>query len=143
MKTFKKTFDFYVTDAEIDNYVHSILQSPEVDPEDEIDIALDTFPYNGVTTSFEAIWMGVPVLTMKGYNFNSRCGESINKNIGMENMVAKDKNDYINKATELSEDLRKLISIRKKIFNNALSSPLFDVKNFSKNFFYIIKNLKN
>ena len=109
----------------------------------EIDIALDTFPYNGVTTSFEAIWMGVPVLTMKGYNFNSRCGESINKNIGMENMVAKDKNDYINKATELSEDLRKLISIRKKIFDNALSSPLFDVKNFSKNFFYIIKNLKN
>ena len=37
MKTFKKTFDFYVTDTEIDNYVHSILQSPEVDPEDEID----------------------------------------------------------------------------------------------------------
>ena len=45
----------------------------------KIDIALDTFPYNGVTTSFEAIWMGVPVLTMAGYNFNSRCGESINK----------------------------------------------------------------
>ncbi|MDC6478211.1 hypothetical protein PQZ47_03335, partial [Candidatus Pelagibacter sp.] len=63
--------------------------------------------------------------------------------IGMENMVAKDKNDYINKATELSEDLTKLISIRKKIFQNATQSPLFDVKNFSKNFFYIIKNLKN
>ena len=109
----------------------------------EIDIALDTFPYNGVTTSFEAIWMGVPVLTMKGYNFNSRCGESINKNIGMENMVAKDKSDYINKAAELSEDLTKLTSIRKKIFQNATQSPLFDAKNFSKNFFYIIKNLKN
>ena len=40
MKTFKKTFDFYVTDAEIDNYVHSIIQSPEVDPEDEIDVSL-------------------------------------------------------------------------------------------------------
>ena len=46
MKTFKKTFDFYVTDAEIDNYVHSILQSPEVDPEDEIDIDLDRDDYN-------------------------------------------------------------------------------------------------
>ena len=43
----------------------------------KVDIALDTFPYNGVTTSFESIWMGVPVITMKGYNFNSRCGESI------------------------------------------------------------------
>ena len=56
----------------------------------QIDIALDTFPYNGVTTSFEAISMGVPVLTMKGYNFNSRCGESINKNLGMKDLIAKD-----------------------------------------------------
>jgi len=46
MKTFKKTFDFYVTDSEIDNYIHSILQSPQVDPEDEIDIALDRDDYN-------------------------------------------------------------------------------------------------
>jgi hypothetical protein len=50
MKTFKKTFDFYVTDAEIDNYVHSILQSPEVDPEDEIDIDLDRDDYNTYIT---------------------------------------------------------------------------------------------
>ena len=46
MKIFKKTFDFYVTDAEIDNYIHSILQSPQVDLEDEIDIALDRDDYN-------------------------------------------------------------------------------------------------
>ena len=107
----------------------------------DIDLALDTFPYNGVTTSFEAIWMGVPVLTMKGYNFNSRCGESINKNIGMESMIAEDENDYINKAIELSKDLEKLISIRKKIFDDAISSPLFNVKNYTNNFFNLIKNL--
>ena len=46
MKTFKKTFDFYVTDAEIDNYIHSTLKSPEVDPEDEVDISLDRDDYN-------------------------------------------------------------------------------------------------
>ena len=45
-----------------------------LDTYNKIDIALDTFPYNGVTTSFEAIWMGVPVITMSGYNFNSRWG---------------------------------------------------------------------
>ena len=55
----------------------------------QIDIALDTFPYNGVTTSFEAISMGVPVLTMKGYNFNSRSGESINKKLRNEESYCK------------------------------------------------------
>ena len=46
MKTFKKTFDFYVSDSEIDNYIHTILQSPEVDPEDEIDVSIDSDDYN-------------------------------------------------------------------------------------------------
>ena len=63
-----------------------------------MDVALDTFPYPGVTTSFEAILMGVPVLTMKGFNFNSRCGESINKNLNMEEFIAKNKSDYFDKA---------------------------------------------
>ncbi len=107
----------------------------------EADIALDTFPYNGVTTSFEAIWMGVPVLTMKGYNFNSRCGESINKNIDLSYLIAKDEDDYINIASDLCQNINKLSLIRNKVFENALSSPLFDVDDFSKNFFKIIKNL--
>jgi len=50
LKIFKKTFDFYVTNAELDNYVHSILQSPEVDPEDEIDISMDRDDYNSYLT---------------------------------------------------------------------------------------------
>ena len=50
MKIFKKTFDFYVTDVELDNYVHSILQSPEVDPEDEIDVSVDKDDYNTYLT---------------------------------------------------------------------------------------------
>ena len=55
----------------------------------KIDLALDTFPYPGVTTTFEAVMMGVPVLTMKGFNFNSRCGESINKNLKLNDLIAK------------------------------------------------------
>ena len=50
VKTFKKTFDFYVTDIELDNYVHTILQSPEVDPEDEIDVSVDKDDYNTYLT---------------------------------------------------------------------------------------------
>ena len=108
-----------------------------------IDIALDTFPYNGVTTSFEAIWMGVPVITMAGYNFNSRCGESINKNLNMERMVAKDEDDYENKVVNLSNNHEDYINLRKSIFVNALKSPLFNVQNYSKSFFEALEGIVN
>ncbi len=109
----------------------------------EIDIALDTFPYNGVTTSFEAIWMGVPVLTMAGYNFNSRCGESINKNLNMEYLIAQNEDEYVTKALELNIDLDKYYEIRKKIFKNSENSPLFNRDSFSKNFFKAIEKTIN
>ncbi|MDC1178902.1 hypothetical protein OAT43_01780 [Candidatus Pelagibacter ubique] len=109
----------------------------------KIDIALDTFPYNGVTTSFEAIWMNVPVLTMKGFNFNSRCGESINKNIGINYLIAKDENEYVDKAIELSKDVEKLTSIRNKIFNELNSSSLFDKNKFSFGFFKSLEVIYN
>jgi protein O-GlcNAc transferase len=108
---------------------------------EKIDIALDTFPWNGVTTSFESIWMGVPVVTMKGYNFNSRCGESINRNIKMEELIASDEDDYIKKAVNLATNKNYLVSIRKKIYNEAITSPLFNVHKFSRDFFNLVKKL--
>ena len=109
----------------------------------EIDIALDTFPYNGVTTSFEAIWMGVPVLTMAGYNFNSRCGESINKNLKIESLIAINNDEYISKAVSLSNNINEYLDLRKYIFLNALKSPLFSGKDFSKKFFQAIEKIVN
>ena len=106
----------------------------------KIDIALDTFPWNGVTTSFEAIWMGVPVLTMKGFNFNSRCGESINKNLGLNNLIAESQQDYISKASLISEK-KILMELRNQVFEKALYSPLFNKKEFSKSFFESIQNV--
>jgi len=106
-----------------------------------VDIALDTFPYNGVTTSFEAIWMGVPVLTMAGYNFNSRCGVSINKNLNMEQLIAKDEDDYVSKAVSLSSERDKFINLRKSLFKDAIKSPLFDGNKFSENFFKLLKEV--
>ena len=70
----------------------------------KIDLALDTFPYNGVTTSFEAIWICVPVLTLKGFNPNSRAGESINKNLNMSYLIADNKDEYVLKSVELSKN---------------------------------------
>ena len=101
----------------------------------KIDLALDTFPYNGVTTSFEAIWMGAPVLTLKGFNPNSRAGESINKNLNMSYLIADNKNEYVLKAVELSRNSEKVIEIRKNLFDKALESNLFNDKKFSKEFY--------
>ena len=106
-----------------------------------IDIALDTFPYNGVTTSFEAIWMGVPVLTMSGYNFNSRCGESINKNLNMEQLIAKDEDDYIQKIVNLTNNTDEYINLRKSVFLDALKSPLFNTEDYSKSFFESLRKI--
>ncbi len=101
---------------------------------DKIDIALDTFPYNGVTTTCEALWAGVPVITMKGYNFNSRCGESIMKNGNLEFFLSSSEDEYVEKAIYLSNNIEKLGKERKKIFNQILSTPIFDSKKFSSNF---------
>jgi len=107
----------------------------------EIDVALDTFPYNGVTTSFEAIWMSVPVLTLRGFNFTSRCGQSINKNINMEYLIANDENDYVLKAIELSEAPDKLLNMKKKLFEDAPTSPLFNSQKFSISFFKTLEKI--
>ena len=107
----------------------------------EVDIALDTFPYNGVTTSFEAIWMGVPVLTMAGYNFNSRCGESINKNLNMEHLIAKDEDDYIQKVVNFTNNIDDYINIRNSIFIDSIKSPLFNTKDYSKSFFEALEKI--
>tara|TARA_B110000971_G_scaffold51296_1_gene51850 strand:+ start:269 stop:1951 length:1683 start_codon:yes stop_codon:yes gene_type:complete len=106
-----------------------------------IDISLDTFPYTGVTTSIESIWMGVPVLTLRGTNFVSRCGESLNSNLGMLEFIAKDKSDYINKAITISQNKEKLSLIRKSLRKNVLNSPLFDMKNFGQDFSKLLNDV--
>jgi len=83
----------------------------------------------------------VPVLVLKGYNFNSRCGESIMKNSGLEYFIAKDKNDYIEKALNLAENKDQLTSYRKNIYDNILKTPLFDSKKFTDNFQNLILSL--
>ena len=106
----------------------------------KIDLALDTFPYTGVTTSFQSYLMGVPVLTLKGFNMNSRCGESINKNLGLEEFIASDINEYINKAI-IFQDRKKLSNLRVSLREKVINSPLFDTDKFTKNFSDILIKL--
>ena len=98
----------------------------------KVDLALDTFPYNGATTSFEAIWMGVPVLTIKGNNFVGRYGESINTNLGIKNLIVENEDEYINTMIDFANDQKKVENMRDLVFKNVLNSTLFDSMNFTK-----------
>jgi predicted O-linked N-acetylglucosamine transferase (SPINDLY family) len=100
----------------------------------KVDLALDTFPYNGVTTTFEALWMNVPVIVLKGYNFNSRCGESIIKNTKINYLISSNTKEYIQKVIFLSQNTKKLNEMRKELYDEVLSTPLFDTKSFAKDF---------
>lgn len=100
----------------------------------KIDIALDPFPYNGGTVSVEALYMGVPVLTLKGDRFLSRIGESIAYNVKMDHWIANNKVDYIEKALDFSSDQNFLADMRSKLRDRVLDSPLFDGKRFAEDF---------
>ena len=102
----------------------------------EVDLSLDTFPYNGGNTSFESIWMGVPVLTLSGEKFVSRYGTSINSNLKLNDFISKDINDYILKAVKFSSinNCDELNNLRQNLRQKSINSPLFDNKNFAINF---------
>ena len=87
--------------------------------------------------------MNVPVIVLEGFNFNSRCGSSINKNLELSNLIAKDKKEYINIAVNLSNDKNNLYRIRKNLFENALNSTLFNKEKFSNDFFTLLEEIYN
>ena len=120
--------------------------SPRVDllkSYNRVDIALDTFPYSGGTTSFELSWMCVPLLTMQGSKFISNCGVSINRNLQMEEWIAKNEDEYINKAITFSKDFNQLNKTRSYLRYNSRKSTLFDSKTFYKDFINSIYKVIN
>ena len=108
---------------------------------DRIDIALDTIPYNGATTSFESIWMGVPVLTTIGNSFTSSYGYSINKNLNLNDFIAKNNEDLLNKALNITSKIDELSKLRNNLRSIALKSPLFDTVKFNNNFLNLIRQI--
>ena len=108
----------------------------------KIDLCLDTFPFTGVTTTFEALWKNVPVISKAGYNFNSRCGESILKNANIENFIATSNDDYVEKAVFYANNINELDKTRKVLFNKIKETPLFNTKGFSDDFCEALENMQ-
>jgi protein O-GlcNAc transferase len=91
-----------------------------------IDIALDTFPFSGLATSADALWMGVPIVTLIGESFASRQTGSLLTSIGETSTIATDRDEYINHAVELANDPARFQSLRDRLRPAFAASPLCD-----------------
>lgn len=98
----------------------------------EVDIILDTFPYTGGTTTCEALWMGVPTLTLAGDTLLSRQSASMLACVGLHDWIAKDTQEYVDKALLHATDVEKLDQLRSELREKALASPLFDAPRFAR-----------
>jgi protein O-GlcNAc transferase len=97
-----------------------------------IDIALDPFPYVGGTTTCDALWMGVPVVTLSGVTGVSRGGVSILSNLELPELIASTPENYISAAAQLVEDLPRLTSLRNSLSSRLQKSPLMDSETFTR-----------
>ena len=100
----------------------------------EIDILLDTFPFTGGTTTCEALWLGVPTLTLAGESMVARQGASLLTAAGLKEWIAETKSEYINKAIAYSGNIEKLSALRASLRQQVLASPIFDSQKFARNF---------
>jgi protein O-GlcNAc transferase len=130
--------------------VRNLFQSHDIDPacvefhsrlslpdyfalHNQIDIALDPFPCAGGTTTCDALWMGVPVITLAGRTAVSRSGVSILHNADLSDLIARTPEQYVHFAQSLAGDLPRLTEIRRTLRQKLRSSPLMNPKNFAHN----------
>jgi predicted O-linked N-acetylglucosamine transferase (SPINDLY family) len=99
----------------------------------DIDIGLDTLPYNGHTTSLDAYWMGVPVVTLVGQTAVGRAGLSQLTNLGLPELIAHTPNQYVSIAVELANDIGRLSELRSTLRQRLEQSPLMDAPRFARN----------
>jgi predicted O-linked N-acetylglucosamine transferase (SPINDLY family) len=99
----------------------------------QADLFLDTFPYNAHTTASDALWTGLPVLTLIGRSFASRVAASLLNAVGLPELITNTQEEYESLAIELAMNPQKLTDIKLKLDRNRLTTPLFDTPLFTKN----------
>jgi predicted O-linked N-acetylglucosamine transferase (SPINDLY family) len=99
---------------------------------DQVDIGLDPFPYNGTTTTCESLWMGVPVITLRSDRHAGRVGASILTRVGLGEMVAENRDQYIGIGIKLARGMNALENLRSRLRSRMQSSVLCDGKSFAR-----------
>lgn len=107
------------------------VRAAHLDAYNEVDVALDTFPYNGTTTTCEALWMGVPVVTLAGETHMSRVSASLLAAAGLDEYVATTPDDYVRIAVELARDPARRAELARSLRPRLRASPLFDHRGFT------------
>jgi len=107
------------------------------------DLFLDTFHYNAHTTASDALWAGVPIVTKQGQSFSARVCSSLLTALNLEELITKDNFEYENLAYRIASDKSYLMSLRKKLKEEKLTSSLFDSEKFTKNLENIYAELIN
>ena len=104
----------------------------------QIDIALDPFPFGGGITTCDALWMGVPVISLPGETFASRHSMSHLANAGLTETIARDREDYLDLAASLAGDWPRLARLRAELRGRMAASPLCDKKRFARELMRIL-----
>ncbi len=107
----------------------------------QIDLGLDPFPYSGATTTCDALWMGVPVITCPFETFASRQSMTHLLALGLEELIARDLKDYVGRAVALAEDLPRLANLKAGLRERMAASPLCDGKRFATHFAALLKGV--
>lgn len=100
----------------------------------EVDVILDTFPFNGGTTTCEALWMGVPTLTLAGDSLIARQGASLLSAAGLADWVVESRDEFVARGVKYASDISWLAKLRAGLREQVLASPLFDGQLFAQNF---------
>ena len=109
----------------------------------KIDILLDTYPYGGGTTSLEAAWMCVPILTISGANFVSRGATSVNQSLGMSDWNCTNGAEYLEKAIKFSNDVNSLEKLKSELILKRMNNKIFDNVFYARNFYSLMREVWN
>lgn len=107
----------------------------------DIDIALDTYPYHGTTTTLDSLLMGVPVISLSGYNHASRVGASLLSQTGLQEFIAHSEDEYVAKAVALAGNPAQLGALHASLRQRLLASPLCDGPGFMRKFEFALRGM--
>jgi protein O-GlcNAc transferase len=114
------------------SFVETQPRLPYLKEYQRIDLVLDTFPYNGHTTTLDAFWMGVPVVSLVGETVVGRAGLSMHRHVGLADLVAHSAEQFVGIAVELSGNLARLNEMRQNLRPTMQHSPLMDFSRFAR-----------